>query len=268
MIVIPMAGFNERFTRAGYDQPKFMLKAFGKSMFAHAVGSFSAYFKTEPFLFILRNENGAANFVRAEADALGICTGNIVCVKPTRGPAETVQLGLAWARVRGYEPLTIFDIGMARRNYRFPQQIPRDADGYLEVFQGGGIGIGASYVRPAEYPRAQVQETADWDRISNLACTGLYYFGSTTLFRDAFQRTLDGFRPQIGRAKLGIAPLYNALIEDGRDVRYHLIPRDEVTYFDAPDEYEAFVSGSPPPGTHPSFAPAWPGRESVTDINL
>jgi hypothetical protein len=266
MIVIPMAGFNQRFTEAGYRQPRFMLPAFGKSMFAHAVGSFSAYFKTEPFLFILRNVNGAANFVRAEADRLGIQTGNIVCVDPTRGPAETVQIGLAWAQVRGHEPLTIIDTGAVRPGYRFPREIPRDADGYLEVFQGGGIGIGASYVRPTDYPAGQVAETADWDRISNLCCTGLYYFASAALFRDAFRRCVDSFEPQIGRSELGIAPLYNALIEDRRDVRYHLIQREQVTFCDAPDVYEAFLAGPPPAGTYKSVGPTWPGRSAVMDI--
>ena len=266
MIVIPMAGFNERFTRAGYSQPKFMLQAFGKSVFAHAVSSFSAYFKTEPFLFILRNVNGAAHFVRAEADRLGIQTGNIVCVNPTRGPAETVQQGLAWARVKGYEKLIIFDVGAIRPGYRFPREIPRGADGYLEVFQGGGVG--GSYIRPAEYPIGRVAQTADLDRLSNLCCTGLYYFGSTALYRDAFQRTLDAFQPAIGRAEIGVAPLYNALIEDGRDVRYHLIERDDVTFFDAPDAYEAFAAGPPPTEAHGFFGPTWTGRKAVTDILL
>lgn len=261
MIVIPMAGFNERFTRAGYAQPKYMLQAFGRSVFAHAVSSFAAYFKSEPFLFILRNIHGSAQFVRSEADRLGIQTGNIVCVNPTRGPAETVQQGLAWARVKGYEPLIIFDVGASRPGYRFPREIPRDADGYLEVFQGGGFGCGASYVRRAEYPEGQVAETADWDRISNLCCTGLYYFGSAAMYRDAFRHTLDRFQPAIGRSEVGIAPLYNALIADRRDVRYHLIERDEVTFFDAPDAYEAFAAGPPPSNAWNPFGPTWSGRD-------
>ncbi|HET6607983.1 MAG TPA: capsular biosynthesis protein [Rhodopila sp.] len=266
MIVIPMAGFNERFTRAGYSQPKYRLQAFGKSLFAHAVSSFSAYFKTEPFLFILRNVDGSASFVREEAERLGIQTGNIVCVNPTRGAAETVYQGLAWARVKSYEPLIIFDLCGVRPGYRFPQEVPRRVDGYLEVFQGGGVG--ASYVRPAEHPAGHVARAADWDRLSYLCCSGLYYFGSTALYQDAFQRTLATFQPEIGRSEIGIAPLYNPLITDGRTVRYHQIDREEVTFFDSPDAYEAFAAGPPPVEAHGFFGPPWSGLEAVTDLLL
>ncbi|HVY15777.1 MAG TPA: capsular biosynthesis protein [Rhodopila sp.] len=273
MIVIPMAGFNGRFTDAGYRQPKFMLQAFGKSVFAHAVGSFQAYFKTEPFMFVLRNEHGEAGFVRNEAYKLGIRTGSIVCIHPTRGPAETVQLGLDEMRVRGYEPLIIFDIGAVRPGYRFPREIPRKADGYLEVFAGGGYH--ASFVRPDEDVPGRVVEAADRERISNLCCTGLYYFGSADLFRDAYHRRLETFVPRIGRSELEIAPLYNTLIADGRDVRYHLIERDEVTFCDAPDAYEAFAGGARPAWTDeawtdeawsPSWSRPWSGRKTVTSI--
>ena len=55
MIVIPMAGLSSRFTKAGYDKPKYMLEAFGRSLFWHAVSSFSNYFDSEDFLFIARD---------------------------------------------------------------------------------------------------------------------------------------------------------------------------------------------------------------------
>jgi 2-C-methyl-D-erythritol 4-phosphate cytidylyltransferase len=37
VIVIPMAGQSGRFARAGYDVPKYMLDARGRSLFAHAL---------------------------------------------------------------------------------------------------------------------------------------------------------------------------------------------------------------------------------------
>ena len=53
-----MAGLSRRFTEAGFDRPKYMLRAHGRSVFAHAVGSFAAHFGTLPFLFILRDVQG------------------------------------------------------------------------------------------------------------------------------------------------------------------------------------------------------------------
>ncbi|HEY0421149.1 MAG TPA: capsular biosynthesis protein, partial [Acetobacteraceae bacterium] len=72
MIVIPMAGLSRRFTEAGYAAPKYMLQANGRSVFAHAVGSFAAYFASQEFLFIIRDVAGTADFVRAECAALDI----------------------------------------------------------------------------------------------------------------------------------------------------------------------------------------------------
>ena len=40
MIVIPMAGLSQPFTRAGYDRPKYMLEAHGRTLFDQAVLSF------------------------------------------------------------------------------------------------------------------------------------------------------------------------------------------------------------------------------------
>ena len=66
MIVIPMAGASRRFTEAGYDLPKYMLEAHGKSLFRHSVESFSDYFASEPFLFIARKIGPTAEFLEAE----------------------------------------------------------------------------------------------------------------------------------------------------------------------------------------------------------
>jgi hypothetical protein len=266
MIVIPMAGLSQRFAQAGYDRPKFMLQAHGRSVFAHAVGSFAAYFNTETFVFILRNVNGAANFVRNEAAALGIRNGNIVFVEPTRGQAETVDQGLAWSRMAPNESVTIFNIDTFRPGFRYPPEIPRSVDGYLEVFEGEGANW--SYVRPREGEPGYVAETAEKRPISNLCCTGLYHFGTRALFRNAYRRALSDFSPAAGLTELYVAPLYNALIQEGRDVRYHVIPRKDVIFCGVPDEYEAFVSGPAPAQSNRGVQPSWPGREAVIDVDV
>jgi hypothetical protein len=260
-----MAGLSQRFAQAGYDRPKYMLRAHGKSVFAHAVGTFAAYFKSETFLFVLRNVKGGGQFVRDEADALGIRNGNIVYVDATRGQAETVYQGLAWSRISPNESLTIFNIDTFRPGFAHPPEIPRSVDGYLEVFEGEGANW--SYVRPKEGEPGRAAETAEKRPISNLCCTGLYYFGSCSVFREAYRQAEADFSPSEGLKELYVAPLYNSLIQDGRDVRYHLIPRQDVIFCGVPDEYEAFVSGPPPRGSNRGVQPSWPGREAVIDVD-
>lgn len=245
MIVIPMAGLSQRFARAGYDRPKFMLRAHGRSVFAHAVLSFAACFRTEAFLFVVRDDPATIGFVRAEAAALGIRDCRIVTLAaPTRGQAETVAIGLDRAAIATDTPLTIFNIDTFRPGYTFPADIPPAVDGYLEVFRGAGDNW--SYVRPHPDRPGQALETAEKRPISDLCCTGLYYFGTTGLFQDAFRRTVAAF-PGSDLQEMYVAPMYNLLIADGRDVRYHVIPSDAVIFCGVPAEYEAFLSAPLPP---------------------
>ncbi|MEZ9563362.1 capsular biosynthesis protein, partial [Vibrio splendidus] len=138
MIVIPMAGLSSRFFKAGYTQPKYMLDAHGKSLFAHAVLSFKAYFESEVFVFIVRDVYESAYFVEQECEMLGIKAFKIVILdQETRGQAETVALGLEKAEVNKEVSLTVFNIDTFRPNFTFPQ-LDLLGEGYLEVFRGSG----------------------------------------------------------------------------------------------------------------------------------
>ena len=87
-----MAGLSSRFSKAGYTQPKYMLPLNGKTVFAHSVESFKAYFQDTPFLFIARSIMNTEIFIQTEIDKLGIKKANIVILDhPTAGQAETVE---------------------------------------------------------------------------------------------------------------------------------------------------------------------------------
>ena len=229
MIVIPMAGRSQRFYDAGYDRPKYELELSGRSVFAHAVGSFQAAFATTPFLFVAAAE--AEPFVRAQAQALGLAEFLVVSLTgPTAGQAETVELGLdetGWAG-----PITIFNIDTFRPGFDFPGAPLARADGWLEVFRGEGANW--SYVRPAaEAPWAA--ETAEKRPISDLCCTGLYHFARAADFREAL--AAERAAPQA--AELYVAPLYNHLIARGARIGWRLIEPRDVVFCGTPSEYEA-----------------------------
>lgn len=237
MIVIPMAGRSQRFFDAGYDRPKFMLPLDGRSVFAHAVGSFAADFATRPFLFILPPGDEAADFVRAECLALGIGRADFVSLDgPTAGQAETVELGLSALGVTHATPLTIFNIDTFRPGFTFPDAPLEDMAGWLEVFRGEGANW--SYVRPAPGERPVALETAEKKPISDLCCTGLYHFAKAGDFR----RALAAEREAPQAPELYVAPLYNHLIEAGAEIGYRLIAREEVVFCGTPAEYEALIS--------------------------
>lgn len=237
MIVIPMAGLSRRFREAGYDRPKFMLDLHGRSLFAHAVDSFRAYFDTEPFLFIARDEPGVPEFVAQELAALGVAAAQTVLLpRPTLGQADTVRLGLQQAGTGAGTPLTIFNIDTFRPGFRYPEaDWMGRADGYLEVMPGTDPGF--SFVRPARGGDGRVAETAEKVVISNLASTGLYWFRRAGDFLDAMEG--DAAR---AHGELYVAPLYNALIARGLDVRYHAVPAAEVVFCGVPAQYEALLA--------------------------
>ena len=239
MIVIPMAGLSRRFSEAGYRLPKYMLDLHGRSVFAHAVSSFEAYFGLEPFLFIARDEAGTPAFIERETAALGVARAQTVILsEPTRGQADTVMLGLDEAGVSRDEPLTIFNIDTIRPGFRHPDAPwAAAAAGYLEVMHGDDPGF--SYVRTDPcFSDERVLETAEKRVISNLASTGLYQFRTAQLFADAFNA-------QAGRGasagELYIAPLYNALIGRGLPVHHRRVPEREVIFCGTPAQYEALL---------------------------
>ncbi len=242
MIIIPMGGLSRRFTEAGFTVPKYMLPARGKSVFAHAVSSFAAYFDSHPFLFIVRDVAATPDFVRRECAALGIRDATVIVLRAeTRGQAETVDLGLTEAGVPASEPVTIFNIDTFRPDFRFPDFGAEPTDGYLEVFRGSGANW--SYVRPAAPDSSLAAETAEKRPISDLCCTGLYHFASAALYRSAYAAFAADFRPSEALRELYVAPMYNHLIARGCAIRYHLIPPEAVIFCGVPAEYDAFVNG-------------------------
>lgn len=240
MIVFPMAGLSSRFAAAGYTVPKYMLQAHGQTLFAHAVGGFSAYFQRQPFLFIARDVKDTEAFVRSEALRLGIQRFDVAILdRETLGQADTVAQGLEAAGVSRDSALTIFNIDTFRPGFRFPDFDGAAVDGFLEVFKGAGANW--SYVRPLDDGSDRVMETAEKRPISDLCCTGLYNFASVGAYLDAFERFRRDASLRHGLPELYVAPLYNLLIQDCADIRYSLIDVSEVVFCGVPDEYDAFL---------------------------
>ncbi len=245
MIVFPMAGMSRRFTEAGYDRPKYMLEAHGRTLFGHAVGGFHRLFASEPFLFILRDVQGTAEFVRAEVERLGIADARIAVLEaPTSGQAETVALGLRQAGVPAEASCTIFNIDTFRWDFAHPPGLDlATVDGYLEVFRGEGANW--SYVKPVP-GTDRVAETTEKVPVSDLCCTGLYHFRTAGLFLGAYGAFAGGEAAAMGLKELYVAPMYNRLIAQGREIRLARVDPRHVTFGGVPAEYDAFLAGPAP----------------------
>lgn len=237
-----MAGLSQRFLNAGYSAPKYMLHARGQSIFGHAVGGFAAYFKSCEFMFIVRDIAQTPAFVQSECSRLGIKQYRVIIIpSATSGQAETVAIGLRLAHINGDTPLTIFNIDTFRRNFLTPHNLDlKSIAGYLEVFRGTGNNW--SYVAPHATCSGRVAFTTEKVPVSDLCCTGLYYFSSANLYLQVFDEYSRCAADKMGLSELYVAPMYNLLIEDKREVLYHEIERSEVVFCGTPTEYQDFVS--------------------------
>ncbi|ELV8692959.1 glycosyltransferase family 2 protein [Vibrio vulnificus] len=233
MIVIPMVGLSKRFFNSGYTKPKYMLDLNGKTVFEHSLSSFSLYFKTEEFLFIVRSDFDTPEFVESMAISLGIVKFKVVTLDfDTRGQAESVALGLQKSNYEG--SITIFNIDTFRPGFNYPEQL---CEGYLEVFLGDGDNW--SFVKPCPNSSNRAIETAEKLAISNLCCTGLYYFSSVSDFMYAFNEQISLPKEMWPKGELYVAPLYNFLIARGDVVKYNLVDRKDVVFCGVPSEYES-----------------------------
>jgi NDP-sugar pyrophosphorylase family protein len=239
-----MAGKSSRFLNAGFTLPKFMLTAHGRSLFEHSLLSFKNYFDNEDFLFICINDKTVIDFVKEKAKFLDIKNFHLVCLdEVTRGQAETVYLGLkkiVQSNNMAFN-LSIFNIDTFRVNFKHPDLNTME-DGYLEVFEGEGDNW--SFAKPKESNSTLVAETAEKNPISNLCSTGLYFFKDYRDFLTAFEKYQLLPKESWERGELYIAPLYNLLIKNDKNIHYRKILRSEVIFFGVPEEYYAFLKES------------------------
>ncbi|MGQ8366927.1 capsular biosynthesis protein [Glaciecola sp. 1036] len=236
-IVIPMAGLSSRFTKAGYKIPKYMLEAKGKTVFELSLLSFEKYFRLCEFLFICLDVFETPKFIHDKCKKLGIFNYKVVILETaTKGQAETVIKGINAIEESFETGLLIFNIDTFRLGYTFPDDFNLDEiDGYLETFIGSGKNW--SNVLPYDKTENKVKLTAEKREISEFCCTGLYYWGSCSLFVNAFNEMKQTPLEKLDAQEYYIAPMYNYIIKAGADVRFTVIPREQIVFCGTPSEY-------------------------------
>lgn len=236
-IVFPMAGLSSRFTKAGFDKPKYMLGVDNNTVFYHAINSFKRYFKEHEFLFIFRDIRDTDSFIDEECHKLGLKNYTAVCLdEPTDGQAETVFIGLKKANIADSESILIFNIDTFRPNFKLPEKLDlTEIDGYLEVFEAEGSHW--SFVLPESSNSNKVIKTTEKDRISPLCSSGLYYFKEAKDYFVTFEKIVRS--DDRTKNEFYIAPMYNYLIKQGKDIRYNQISLNEIIFCGTPNEYES-----------------------------
>ncbi|WP_227459041.1 glycosyltransferase family 2 protein [Cupriavidus pauculus] len=236
-VIITMAGMGQRFRDAGYTMPKYRIEAHGHSLFGWSMLSLRSFIREgSPFVFVVRREDEAGEFIAQQCAALGIGRFKIVEIEElTDGQATTAMLAEdAIADVS--QPMLVFNID----TFVHPSVLPADAvrgDGWIPCFPGPG----AAWSFAKGDADGRVSELREKERISEDATVGLYWFSSFDLYRRAYQAFFAD-PANMTKGEKYIAPLYNQLIAEGSDVFIHRVPADSVIALGTPADVEAFLA--------------------------
>lgn len=226
-IVITMAGDGTRFKREGIQTEKYRLTVRDQTMFEWAMQSLEAFF-AEPFVFVTREEHESAEFIASKCDDLGIETFEIVeLAERTSGQATTALAASDF--VAPNESVAIYNIDTyVESQHLTPDKLTRD--GCVPVFEAASGGW--SYCEVGDDGR--VTRVSEKEQISKFASLGLYYFDEWRNFEFAFEDRSGDVEDEYGERY--IAPLYNSLIDDGKTVTVHSVPRSAVHVLGTPAE--------------------------------
>lgn len=233
-IVITMAGLGSRFKKAGYQEPKYMIQAHGKTLFDWSMDSLKGYnAKDTEYIFIVRKEDKAESFIKEHCRQAGIESLKVIEIDAlTDGQATTAILAKdCWSKD---SELMIYNIDTFVESYELKAE-DIAGDGYIPCFHADGDHW--SFVKLNE--KGQAVEVREKVRISDNCTLGAYYFKTCQLYEDLYQEYYNDEK-NMEKGEKYVAPLYNFMIEKGMDVRISLIDYGKVHVLGTPEELEVF----------------------------
>lgn len=235
-VVVAMAGSGSRFRRAGYECPKYMIEARGKTLFEWSMESLGDYLAhASRCIFVVKAEDSAKEFILLKCRELGISNPQVLeLAVSTDGQATTCFL--AAGSCRPSEPLMVYNID----TYVEPGGLLFEdiaGDGHIPCFKASGDHW--SFVRVDASGKAV--EVREKRRVSDNCTLGAYYFSSVRLFCDLYEKYYAG-DVNIEKGEKYIAPLYNQMIKEGLAVTISDIPEEKVHVLGTPAELDKFVA--------------------------
>jgi len=233
-IVITMAGLGSRFQKAGYKEPKFMIKSHGKTLFEWSMESLLSFNNKNPkYIFIVRKECNSKEFIKEKMKNIGISDIEVIEIDYlTDGQATTAMLASnLW---NADDELLIYNIDTyVEANEMTYAQIR--GVGFIPCFLAEGDHW--SFVKLDESGKAI--EVKEKQRISDFCSIGAYYFKTCKLYEDIYNEYYDDDSNNEKNEKY-IAPLYNYMIKKGMDIYISVIPTNKVHCLGTPEELNAF----------------------------
>ena len=233
-LVITMAGSGQRFKKAGYTIPKYQIEVNGKTLFEWSMLSFKGM-NFSNYIFIVKKTDNAFDFIKTTLTKMGI-TDNISIIElsdKTKGQAESALMAKSiWNE---NEELFIYNIDTYVKEYTF-SNIEYKGYGFIPCFNAPGNHW--SFVKLNE--NSKVVEIREKERISDNCTIGLYYFKTAKLYEELYNNYYIINSNKLDDNEYYIAPLYNQLIKDNKDIFINIIDKNDVFVLGTPEELNAF----------------------------
>ena len=234
-VIITMAGLGSRFRKAGYNCPKYMIEAKGKTLFDWSMDSLIGYNKNvSKYIFVVRKEDDSEKFIREHMANYGISNIEIVGIDYlTDGQATTCMLAIPHCNPD--EEILVYNID----TYVEPNEMKYEdisGDGHIPCFRAEGDHW--SFAKLDE--NGNVIEVREKQRISDNCTLGAYYFKSARLYKKLYEEYYaDGSKME--KNEKYIAPLYNYMIEQGMKVTISVVDEKKVHVLGTPEELKTFL---------------------------
>ena len=234
-IIITMAGLGTRFRKAGYNCPKYMIEAKGRTLFEWSMDSLVDYnTHVSKYVFVVRAEDDAGDFIREQCQKYGIQNIELVELDHmTDGQATTCMLAIPLCDLE--ESIMVYNIDTYVEPYEMKYE-DISGDGHIPCFHAEGEHW--SFAKLDE--NGKVVEVREKVRISDNCTLGAYYFSSAKLYKELYEEFYaDDSRME--KNEKYIAPLYNFMIEKGMPVTLSIVDASKVHVLGTPEELNVFI---------------------------
>lgn len=234
-VIITMAGLGSRFRKAGYNCPKYMIKAKGRTLFDWSMDSLIGYNdKVSKYIFVVRKEDDSQSFIKEHMKTFGISNVVVIAIDYlTDGQATTCMLAMPYCDPN--EEILVYNID----TYVEPNQMKYETirgDGHIPCFHATGNHWSFAKLDNV----GNVVEVKEKVRISNNCTLGAYYFKTARLFQNLYNEYYSGDN-HLEKNEKYIAPLYNYMISKGLKVTISLVDSNKVHVLGTPEELNTFV---------------------------
>ena len=229
-IIVTMAGLGSRFKNAGYNCPKYMIEAKGKTLFDWAMMSLLDYNSiVNKYIFIVRKEDNSSEFIINHM--FGFKIEIIEINELTDGQASTALIGVNICNED--EEILIYNIDTYVEPYELKIK-DLNGDGSIPCFHAEGNHW--SFVKEKN---GKVIDVVEKKRISNNCSLGAYYFKSAKLYNKIYDEFYGS--KKINSEKY-IAPMYKFMINNGYEITYSIIDSKKVHVLGTPLELNEFIN--------------------------